>query len=49
MKKDFKLIAVVRDGSSFIPKEEDVIQTHDILYFVTKIDAKRRLKIFLGI
>lgn len=47
--KDFKLIAVVRDGSSFIPKEEDVIQTHDILYFVTKIDAKRRLKIFLGI
>ena len=35
--KDFKLIAVVR------------IQTHDILYFVTKIDAKRRLKIFLGI
>lgn len=47
--KDFKLIAIVRDGSSFIPQVEDVVMTHDILYFVTKVDAKRRLKMFLGI
>ena len=47
--KDFKLIAIVRDGSSFIPQTEDVVMTHDILYFVTKVDAKRRLKMFLGI
>ena len=47
--KDFKLIAIVRDGSSFIPQAQDVVMTHDILYFVTKVDAKRRLKMFLGI
>lgn len=47
--QEFNLISIVRNDTSFIPKETDVIQTNDILYFVTKTNAKRKLKIFLGI
>ena len=47
--KDFKLFSIVRGKTTIIPGDNDVIETNDILYFVTKVDAKRRLKIFLGI
>ena len=46
---DFKLFSIVRGKTTIIPGDNDVIETNDILYFVTKVDAKRRLKIFLGI
>ena len=45
----FKLISIVRGESSFLPKDDDVIETNDILYFIIKTEAKRKLKILLGI
>lgn len=45
----FKLISIVRGDSSFLPKDDDVIETNDILYFIIKTEAKRKLKILLGI
>ena len=45
----FKLISIVRGESSFLPKDNDVIETNDILYFIIKTEAKRKLKILLGI
>ena len=47
--QNIKVIAIVRDDTSFIPKKEDVIQTGDILYLVTRTSAKRTLKNILGI
>lgn len=46
---EYKLIDVVRGSSSFIPKEDDAIETNDILYFVVKTEEKRKLKLLLGI
>ncbi len=45
----FKLFSIVRGESSFLPKDDDVIETNDILYFIIKTEAKRKLKILLGI
>lgn len=45
----FKLFSIVRVESSFLPKDDDVIETNDILYFIIKTEAKRKLKILLGI
>ena len=45
----FKLFSIVRAESSFLPKDDDVIETNDILYFIIKTEAKRKLKILLGI
>ena len=45
----FKLFSIVRRESSFLPKDDDVIETNDILYFIIKTEAKRKLKILLGI
>lgn len=45
----FKLFSIVRGESSFLPKDDDVIETSDILYFIIKTEAKRKLKILLGI
>lgn len=47
--QNIKVIAIVRDDTSFIPRKEDVIQTGDILYLVTRTSAKRTLKNILGI
>ena len=47
--QNIKVIAIVRNDTSFIPKKEDVIQTGDILYLVTRTSAKRTLKNILGI
>ena len=46
---EFKLIAIVRKDTSFIPKSDDYIETYDTLYFVCKSESKRKLKIILGI
>ena len=45
----FKLFSIVRGESSFLPKDDDAIETNDILYFIIKTEAKRKLKILLGI
>lgn len=45
----FKLFSIIRGESSFLPKDDDVIETNDILYFIIKTEAKRKLKILLGI
>ena len=45
----FKLFSIVRGESSFLPKDDDLIETNDILYFIIKTEAKRKLKILLGI
>ena len=45
----FKLISIVRGESSFLPKDDDVIETNDIIYVIIKTEAKRKLKILLGI
>lgn len=47
--QNIKVIAIVRDDTSFIPKKEDVVQTGDILYIVSRTSAKRTLKNILGI
>lgn len=47
--QNIKVIAIVRDDTSFIPRKEDVIQTGDILYIVSRTSAKRTLKNILGI
>ncbi len=47
--QNIKVIAIVRDDTSFIPRKEDVIRTGDILYIVSRTSAKRTLKNILGI
>lgn len=47
--QNIKVIAIVRDDTSFIPRKEDVVQTGDILYIVSRTSAKRTLKNILGI
>lgn len=46
---DIKIVAIVRDDTSFIPQLEDEIKTGDILYIVTRSKAKNTLKNILGI
>lgn len=46
---DYRLLAVVREKESFVPKPDDVIQTGDILYFVVDQKAKKKLKASLGL
>lgn len=46
---DIKVVAIVRDDTSFIPQLEDEIKTGDILYIVTRSKAKNTLKNILGI
>ena len=46
---NIKIVAIVRDDTSFIPQLEDEIKTGDILYIVTRSKAKNTLKNILGI
>lgn len=47
--EDFHLISLVRGERSFIPKDEDVVETGDILYFVVDTDKTPELKRALGL
>lgn len=45
----YRLIAVVRGKRSFLPKDDDVVRTGDILYFAVEVAYKSKLKQLLGL
>ncbi len=45
----FRLVAIIRGSSSFIPNATDEIKTDDILYFAVKTADRPKLKTALGI
>ncbi len=46
---EYRLIAIVRGKRSFLPKEDDLIRTGDILYFAVSVAYKSKLKRLLGL